>query len=108
MDVIARIDEIMKKQGLNQYKLSKLSGLSQSTLSNMYLRNTIPTVPTLETICKALNITLAQFFAEDSDEFFPVNEKQKEVLDLYIKLDNDQQDAIISIMKTMHPKNSTK
>ena len=35
MNVIARIDEIMKKQGLTDYQLSKLSGLSPSTISNL-------------------------------------------------------------------------
>lgn len=35
MDVLKRIDEIMRKQHLNDYQLSKLSGLSTSTISNM-------------------------------------------------------------------------
>ena len=35
MNVIARIDEIMKKQGLTDYQLSKLSGLSPSTISGI-------------------------------------------------------------------------
>ncbi|HIZ08047.1 MAG TPA: helix-turn-helix transcriptional regulator, partial [Candidatus Eubacterium avistercoris] len=51
MDVIARINEIMKQQGLTTYQLSKKSGLSQSTLANMNTRNTTPTIPTLESIC---------------------------------------------------------
>ena len=42
MDVLKRIDEIMRKQHLNDYQLSKLSGLSTSTISNMRKRNTIP------------------------------------------------------------------
>ena len=32
MDVLKRIDEIMRKQHLNDYQLSKLSGLSTSTI----------------------------------------------------------------------------
>ena len=40
MDVLKRIDEIMRKQHLNDYQLSKLSGLSTSTISNMRKRNT--------------------------------------------------------------------
>lgn len=45
MDVLKRIDEIMRKQHLNDYQLSKLSGLSTSTISNMRKRNTIPSMP---------------------------------------------------------------
>ena len=48
MDVLKRIDEIMRKQHLNDYQLSKLSGLSTSTISNMRKRNTIPSIATLD------------------------------------------------------------
>lgn len=50
MDVLKRIDEIMRKQHLNDYQLSKLSGLSTSTISNMRKRNTIPSIATPEVI----------------------------------------------------------
>ena len=54
MDVLKRIDEIMARQHLNDYQLSKLSGLSTSTISNMRKRNTIPSIATLEYICESL------------------------------------------------------
>lgn len=47
------------------YKLAKLSGVSQSTLSNMFSRNNDPSISTLEDICRAFGITLSQFFADD-------------------------------------------
>ncbi len=104
MDVISRISELMKKQGLTRYQLAKLSGLSQSTIANMYQRNTIPSVATIETICQVFDISLPQFFAQEDDQFFPMNEKQREVMDLYLLLDSEQQDAVLSIMKNMNPK----
>lgn len=104
MDIISRINKIMEKQGLTRYQLAKLAGLSQSTVSNMYQRNTVPSIPTIQSICKALDITLAQFFAQDDEEFIPVDQKQKEVLDLYILLEPEQQDAVLNILKTMNPK----
>lgn len=104
MDVISRISELMKKQGLTRYQLAKMSGLSQSTIANMYQRNTIPSVATIETICQVFQISLPQFFAQEGDQFFPMTEKQKEAMDLYLLLDADQQEAILTIMKNMHPK----
>lgn len=104
MDVITRISELMEKQGWTRYQLAKASGLSQSTISNMYQRNTVPSVATIETICDALNISLPQFFAQDDDKFYSLNEKQKELLDLYILLDEEQQDAILTVAKNMNPK----
>lgn len=104
MDVIARISELMQKQGLSRYQLAKMAGLSQSTIANMYQRNTVPSVATIETICEVFDISLPQFFAEKDDQFFPMNEKQREAMDLYLLLDEDQQAAILTIMKNMHPK----
>ncbi len=101
MNVIERIDEIMKKQDLTDYQLSKLSGLSTSTISNMRKRNTIPSVATLEYICDALQITLSQFFADDETKEYPVTPKQKELLDYYILLSENQQNLILEIIKNL-------
>lgn len=104
MDVIKRINDIMKNQGMTRYQLAKISGLSQSTLSNMNTRNTTPSIPTIEMIWNALNISLSQFFAGDNEYMYPVNYKQKELLDLFIMLDNEQQDAILNVARHMYPK----
>lgn len=104
MDVIGRISELMKKQGLSRYQLAKMAGLSQSTIANMYQRNTIPSVATIETLCEVFDISLPQFFAQKDDQFFQMTEKQKEAMDLYLLLDDDQQEAILTIMKNMNPK----
>lgn len=101
MNVIERIDEIMEKQNLTDYQLSKISGLSTSTISNMRKRNTIPSIATLEYICDALHITLSQFFADDQTELYPVTPNQKKVLDYYILLSENQQNLILEIMKNM-------
>lgn len=37
MDVIQRIDDIMKERGWSYYKLSIESGLSSSTITNIYI-----------------------------------------------------------------------
>ena len=66
MDVIKRIDELMKERNWSNYKLAAESGLSSSTIANIYRRNTTPSISTLEAICSAFGITLAQFFTEDS------------------------------------------
>ena len=76
MDVIKRIEDLMKERNWTDYKLSKKSGLSSSTIANMRRRNTIPSIPTLETICEAFGISLSQFFQHDCDYVF-LNENQK-------------------------------
>ena len=64
MDVLDRLRRLMYERDWTEYRIAKESGLSQSTISNMFYRNTIPSIPTLEIICRAFGITLAQFFAD--------------------------------------------
>lgn len=63
---IKRIKELMEKNGYNTYRLAKQSGISLSTLSSMFEHNTEPRIETLEKICSACNISVAQFFERSS------------------------------------------
>ena len=77
MDVLERIRQLLDERSWSIYKLSKSSGIAQSTLSNMFARNNAPTIGTLEDICSAFGITLSQFFANDGEPIM-VNSEQKE------------------------------
>ena len=63
MDATERIKELLKQRGWTAYKLSKQSGLAESTVNNILKRNTVPSVTTLESICGGFGMTMAQFFA---------------------------------------------
>lgn len=66
-DIVTHIKNIMAEKNWSAYRLSKETGLSPSTIINMFNRGTTPSIPTLETICTAFGITLAQFFAEGNN-----------------------------------------
>ena len=66
MDTLRRIRRLMNQRGWTEYQLAKVAGLSQSTITNMFRRQTAPTIPTLERICQGMGITLSQFFAEEN------------------------------------------
>ena len=61
--VAKRIIEIMKDKDLNQYKLSKLTGVAESTLSTL-LNTETKTIKlsTLYDICAGLKIEFKDFF----------------------------------------------
>ena len=52
MDVLARITKLRLDRGWTEYELAKRSGLPQSTISTWYSKNMLPTVTSLESICK--------------------------------------------------------
>lgn len=98
MDVIQRIDDIMKERGWSYYKLSIESGLSSSTIANIYRRNTVPSITTLEAICNAFGITLSQFFAEEED-FVQLSPEQKEMFDNWLCLSENQKKIVAEIIE---------
>lgn len=64
MDALERIRKLMSERGWTEYKLAKEAALPQSTISTLFSRNNLPSIPTLEAICEGLGITMSQFFAE--------------------------------------------
>lgn len=64
MDAHARLQQLLRERGWTEYRLSKECGLAQSTIGNIFRRNTVPSIETLEKICKGFGITLSQFFAD--------------------------------------------
>lgn len=63
-DVLGRIDGLRKDRGWTKYKLAEESMIAQSTMANMFLRKTLPSLFTLNQICEAFGITLSEFFDE--------------------------------------------
>ncbi len=97
MDVIERIDFLMKERNWSDYKLSMESGLSSSTIANIHRRHTIPSIPTLEAICNAFGITLSQFFNENYS-YVQLNKEQQELFHVWISLTEKQKKLIADLI----------
>lgn len=99
MDVLARLRELLNERGWTEYRLSKECGLAQSTIGNIYRRNTVPSLATLETLCNGLGITMAQFFAEgDLVELTP---ELKELNKVWMVFTPEQREAMLQMMKAV-------
>ena len=61
-----RILELCKQNHITVNKLSTISGLTQSTLSNIVSgRNNSATISTIKKICDGLEISILDFFSSD-------------------------------------------
>lgn len=100
MDTNARIRKLMDKKGWTEYKLAKESGLSQSTITNLFKRNTIPSIPTLEIICESFGITLAQFFADHN--LAELTEEQQTLFDKWLYLSPQQKELLLQLIDNMY------
>ena len=64
MNPAEQIRMLMLQRGWSVYRLSKESGLSQSTIESILKRGSIPRINTIEKCCRAFGITMAAFFDE--------------------------------------------
>lgn len=102
MDVNERIRVLMNERGWTPYRLAKESGLSDATVGNIFRRNTVPSMATLEAICRGLKISLSQFFAED--DLLEATPELKELFDDWVNLTAEQKEAVRHMMKTFRSK----
>ena len=100
MDAQKRIKQLMEERGWTDYRLAKEANLSHSTVTNMFNRNNAPTLPTLEAVCKAFGITLAQFFAEEHDPS-ELTEEQRILFARWSTLTDEQRRLLLDLMNTM-------
>ena len=100
MNVQNRIRQLMEERGWTDYRLAKESGLSHSTISNMFKRNNAPSIPTLEVVCQAFGITLGQFFSE-GNEPMTLTSEQSELFSKWSKLTDEQKKILLDFLNTL-------
>ena len=99
MDTNERLRWLLDQMGWTEYRLAKKCGLSQSTIANIYRRNTVPSVATLEAICNGFGITLSQFFADG--EMVELTPDLKAVFDSWVNLTPEQKSAALQMLRAM-------
>ena len=99
MDTNERLRRLLEERGWTEYRLAKKCGLSQSTIANIYRRNTVPSIATLETICNGFGITLSQFFADS--EMVELTPDLKDIFDSWVNLTPEQKAAALQMLRAM-------
>ena len=99
LDVNQRIRKLMDERGWTEYKLAKVSDLSQSTISNLFNRNTVPSITTLEAICQGFGVSLSQFFAEE--DMVELSKEQRELFSRWVALTAEQKQLLYALIRNM-------
>ncbi len=96
MDILSKIKKLQGNRGWTDYKLAQEAEIPLATLSSLFQRNNPPKVDTLQCICNAFGLTLAQFFLED-EKIEVLSETEKEMLQAFRRLSPKQQKALIEV-----------
>ena len=94
-----RIKELCDKQQITKYRLSQMTGVTQTVLSRIMKGENVPTIQTIEKICVALNISLAQFFAKDENPP-DLTAEQKEIIETWNELNPEERERLMKIIRT--------
>lgn len=105
MDTHERLRQLLNERGWSEYKLAKRCGLSESTVANIFRRNTVPSIATLETICSGFGITMSQFFAEG--DMIEITPELKELFENWVNLTPEQKKAANQMLKAMNNSKAT-
>lgn len=97
MDYFRKIDKMRVARGWSFYRLSQESGLSQQTFTQWMNGKTTPTLPALQAVCDAFEISLAEFFAED--EIIVVTPEVKELFNDWQVLTKEEKASVMAIVK---------
>ncbi len=100
MDIINRINELCEERNISKYRLSQLTGISQSAFSKMSRQQSSLTIENIKRICDALGISLAQFFS-DAQNYPDLTDAQKELLHSWNLLSSAKRELILNLTKTL-------
>ena len=103
MDVLKKINKLRLERDWSIYRLSVESGIPQSTLTNMFNRETLPSITTLELICHAFGISMADFFSEPSTPDQRTFDSA-ELLQVFQALDDDSKQIVFDLMRHLEKK----
>lgn len=98
MDVLTKIRKLQSERNWSDYKLAQEADIPVATLSSLFQRGNLPKVDTLQCICNAFGLTLAQFFLED-ESIDILSGCEKEMLATFRKLSSARQQALINLLR---------
>ena len=98
MNVLKKINKMRLERGWSTYRLSVESGISQSTLTNMFNRETLPSITTLECLCNAFGITMSEFF-DETVENPTAEQEEKELLRLFSKMTSEEKQSLLLLLR---------
>lgn len=99
INVLEKIDRLRTQHNWYMYELAEKADIPQSTLSNMFLRKTLPSINTLSKLCDAFGISMAEFFIDSKQD--ELNFQSLEFIKAFKNLSSESQHALINFLKTL-------
>ena len=97
MDIKSRIEELRLKKGMSIYELTIKADLSENTIYHWYNNRSSPSLGGLKAVCKAMDITIEEFFNPKTKE--ALSSRESEMVELFSQMMSEEQDALLTILR---------
>ena len=98
MDILEHISRLRQERGWSEYQLAEASEIAQSTISSWYRKGMLPSVGSLEKICRGFGISMSRFF-DEGQEAVTLTSAQRRLLDGWERLSPGQQKALLDFLE---------
>lgn len=100
MDISKRLKDVRKAKNISVYKLSQLSGVSETHIRDLERGDRNPSIDTLYKLSTPLGITLPELLNETGSISY-LNEKEKILIECFRSLSEDKADSLLAFLKTL-------
>ena len=100
MDISKRLKDIRQSKDISVYKLSQLSGVSETHIRDLERGDRNPSFDTLSKLAKPMGLSLPELVNETDDVVF-LNKEEKELIECYRMLSKDKAETLLAFLKTL-------
>ena len=100
MDISERLKSIRVAKNMSVYKLSQLSGVSETHIRDLERGDRNPSIDTLCRLVEPMGVPVSELFTE-SNNMTVLSDDEKALLDCYRMLSKDKAESLLIFLKTL-------
>ncbi|HIU56631.1 MAG TPA: helix-turn-helix transcriptional regulator [Candidatus Ornithomonoglobus merdipullorum] len=100
MDIAERLRTVRKSKNISVYRLSQMSGISETHIRDLERGDRNPSFDTLSRLAKPLGLSLSELFNESDTAAF-LTKDEKELVECFRMLSQDKADSLLRFLKTL-------
>lgn len=100
LNIAERLKNVRETKNISVYKLSQISGISETHIRDLECGKRNPSFDTLSRLAKPLGLSLADMVKEN-DEVSYLNNEEKELVECFRMLSENKADALLQFLKTL-------
>lgn len=100
MDISERLKSIRVAKNMSVYKLSQLSGVSETHIRDLERGDRNPSIDTLCRLVEPMGVPVSELFTE-SNNMTVLSDEEKALLDCYRMLSKDKAESLLIFLKTL-------